>query len=78
LVRKHGMLISALVDDNVSDPTPEDLHLLKVIANQGAPKTPVEQAWVKYLSLVKAKQASRPGKSKSTKTADKALEKKPS
>ncbi len=72
LVRKHGMLISALVDENVSDPTPEDLHLLKVIANQGAPKTPVEQAWVKYLSLVKAKQATRPAKSKSSsKTAEK-------
>ena len=72
LIRKHGMLISALVDDNVSDPTAEDLHLLKVIANQGAPKTPVEQAWVKYLSLVKAQQASRSGKTKaSAKTTEK-------
>jgi uncharacterized protein YifE (UPF0438 family) len=71
LIRKHGMLIFALVDDNVSDPSPEDLHLLKVIANQGAPKTPVEQAWVKYQSLIKAKQASRSGKGKTTKAADK-------
>lgn len=71
LIRKHGILISALVDDNVSDPTPEDLHLLKVIANQGSPKTPVEQAWVKYLSLTKAKQTTRTSKSKSPKPADK-------
>lgn len=56
LVRKHGVLISALCEDNVSDPNAEDQHLLKVLANQGAPKTPVEQAWVKYLSLLKAKQ----------------------
>ncbi len=56
LVRKHGVLINALCEENVADPNSEDLHLLKVLANQGAPKTPVEQAWVKYLSLVKARQ----------------------
>lgn len=63
LIRKHGVLINALIDDNVSDANSEDLHLLKVIANQGSPKTPVEQAWVKYLSLIKAKQSNRTGKS---------------
>jgi len=70
LVRKHGVLINALCEDNVSDPNDEDLHLLKVLANQSAPKTPVEQAWVKYLSLVKAKQeavtASKPAKKAKT------------
>lgn len=56
LVRKHGILINALCDDNVANPNSEDQHLLKVLANQGAPKTPVEQAWVKYLHLVKARE----------------------
>lgn len=72
LVRKHGMLINALMDDNVSDPTAEDLHLLKVIANQGAPKTPVEQAWIKYLHLSKAHAAN----GKAGKTTTKATRKK--
>lgn len=57
LVRKHGVLINALCDDNVADANSEDLHLLKVLENQGSPKTPVEQAWMKYQSLVKAKEA---------------------
>jgi uncharacterized protein YifE (UPF0438 family) len=65
LVRKNGTLISALCIDEVSDPTSEDLHILKVIANQSSPKNPVEQAWVKYLSLVKNMAAATPkGKSK--------------
>lgn len=74
LIRKHGMLISALVEDNVADPNSEDLHLLKVIANQGSPKTPVEQAWVKYQSIVKEKQGSRVGKN--NKSSAKSVEKK--
>lgn len=55
LIRKNGVLINALVEEEVSDPTADDLHILKVIASQSAPKSPVEQAWIKYLSLVKAK-----------------------
>ncbi len=66
LVRKNGTLINALCLDEVSDPTNDDLHMLKVIANQSAPKTPVEQAWVKYLNIVKNLNASTPkGKAKS-------------
>lgn len=64
LVRKQGVLINALMQDEVSDPTPEDQHILKVIANQSAPKSPIEQAWVKYLSIVKTRQASAPPKAK--------------
>ena len=65
LVRKNGMLISALCIDEVADPTHEDLHILKVIANQSSPKNPVEQAWVKYLNVVKNLAAANPkGKSK--------------
>src|SRR6478735_7699279 len=60
LVRKNGTLINALVADEVSYPTPEDLHILKVIANQSSPKNPVEQAWIKYLSLVKGSAISNP------------------
>lgn len=56
LIRKHGTLINALINDNVSNPTLEDAHLLKVIAQQASPKTPVEQAWVKYLTLIKLKE----------------------
>ncbi|RYF85369.1 MAG: hypothetical protein EOO03_13385 [Chitinophagaceae bacterium] len=65
LVRKNGTLVNALCADEVSDPTPEDLHILKVVANQSSPKNPVEQAWMKYLSLVKSMSATTPkGKSK--------------
>lgn len=66
LIKKHGMLISALIEENVSDPTPDDLHLLKVIANQVAPKNPVEQAWIKYTSITRSKQENQT--TKTTKT----------
>ncbi|HSC67086.1 MAG TPA: DUF413 domain-containing protein [Cellvibrio sp.] len=69
LIRKQGVLVNALMVDEVSDPTVDDLHILKVIANQSAPKSPIEQAWVKYLSIVKTRQASAPAKSSKTKTA---------
>lgn len=64
LIRKHGVLINALMMDEVSDPTTEDQHILKVIANQSAPKSPIEQAWIKYLAIVKTRQASAPAKTK--------------
>lgn len=74
LIRKQGVLVNALTMEEVSDPTPDDLHILKVIANQSAPKSPIEQAWVKYLSIVKARQASTPGKSKTKAVKAKATE----
>jgi uncharacterized protein YifE (UPF0438 family) len=74
LIRKQGVLVNALSVDEVSDPTADDLHILKVIANQSAPKSPIEQAWVKYLSIVKARQASAPSKSKTKATKAKATE----
>lgn len=64
LIRKHGVLINALMQEEVSDPTTDDQHMLKVIANQSAPKSPVEQAWIKYLAIVKARQVSAPAKTK--------------
>lgn len=67
LIRKQGVLVNALTMEEVSDPTADDLHILKVIANQSAPKSPIEQAWVKYLSIVKSRQASAPAKSSKTK-----------
>lgn len=68
LVRKHGVLVNALAMEEVSDPTADDLHILKVIANQSAPKSPIEQAWIKYLSIVKSRQAEAPAKSSKAKT----------
>lgn len=52
LVRKHGVLICALLDNQVADPSAEDQHLLKVIARRCNPKNPVEQAWLKYMDLL--------------------------
>ena len=69
LIRKHGTLITALFIDEVSDATPEDLHILKVIANQSAPKSPVEQAWIKYLTIVKNLSSTGKGKSVKPKVA---------
>jgi uncharacterized protein YifE (UPF0438 family) len=60
LIRKHGTLIMALCADELSDPNADDLHLLRVIAHQSAPKTPVEQAWVKYLSLIDKSSPTKP------------------
>ncbi len=78
LIRKHGTLISALSIDEVSDATPEDLHILKVIANQSAPKSPVEQAWIKYLAIVKNIAAAASGKGKPPKAkASKATQEAP-
>ncbi|HTF97956.1 MAG TPA: DUF413 domain-containing protein [Cellvibrio sp.] len=73
LIRKHGVLINALMQEEVSDPTSDDQHILKVVANQSAPKSPIEQAWVKYLTIVKTRQASAPAKTK-TKPKAKAAE----
>lgn len=58
LVRKHGALIHALCRGEVTNPTDEDRHLLKVLAKQAAPKNPVELAWLKYLSIVQGEAAS--------------------
>ncbi len=83
LIRKQGVLINALMMDEVSDPTTEDQHILKVIANQSAPKSPIEQAWIKYLAIVKTRQVSAPAKTKAKPKAkaaepkEKAVESKP-
>ena len=69
LIRKQGILVNALIMEEVADPTADDLHILKVIANQSAPKSPIEQAWVKYISIVKSRQASAPPKTSKTKAA---------
>ncbi len=74
LIRKQGVLVNALTMEEVSDPTADDLHILKVIANQSAPKSPIEQAWVKYLSIVKSRQASAPTKSSKAKAKAKPAE----
>ena len=67
LIRKHGTLIKALGADEVSDASPDDLHILKVVANQSAPKNPVEQAWMKYLATVKNLETNASGKNKAAK-----------
>ncbi len=74
LIRKQGVLVNALTMEEVSDPTADDMHILKVIANQSAPKSPIEQAWVKYLSIVKSRQASAPTKSSKAKAKAKPAE----
>jgi len=74
LIRKQGVLVNALTVEEVSDATAEDLHILKVIANQSAPKSPIEQAWVKYLSIVKSRQASAPAKTSKAKAKPKPAE----
>jgi uncharacterized protein YifE (UPF0438 family) len=74
LIRKQGVLVNALTMEEVSDPTPDDLHILKVIANQSAPKSPIEQAWIKYLSIVKTRQASAPAKTSKAKAKAKPAE----
>jgi len=74
LIRKQGVLVNALTVEEVADPTPDDLHILKVIANQSAPKSPIEQAWIKYLSIVKARQASAPAKTSKAKAKAKPAE----
>lgn len=52
LIKKHGILIRALLENQVTDPSTEDLHLLKAIQRGCNPRTPLEQAWLKYLDLI--------------------------
>ncbi len=52
LIKKHGILIRALLESQVADPSAEDQHLLKVIERGCNPRTPLEQAWLKYLELI--------------------------
>lgn len=79
LIRKHGTLISAITIDEVSDATPDDLHILKVIASQSSPKNPVEQAWIKYLSIIKKLDEANSSKTKPSKAkAQKAAVEQPS
>lgn len=52
LIKKHGILIRALLEGQVTDANAEDLHLLKVIQRGCNPRTPLEQAWLKYLELI--------------------------
>lgn len=48
LVKKHGSLITALLNNEVLNPTLADMRTLKVISQRNAPTNPVEQAWLKY------------------------------
>ncbi len=57
LLRKHGQLITALINDEVTNPNDEDLHLLKVLDGHSVPRTPVEQAWLKYRRVVAEREA---------------------
>lgn len=52
LIKKHGILIRALLESQVTDPSADDQHLLKVIERGCNPRTPLEQAWLKYLELI--------------------------
>lgn len=52
LIKKHGILIRALLEGQVTDPSADDQHLLKVIERGCNPRTPLEQAWLKYLELI--------------------------
>ncbi|UTF59998.1 DUF413 domain-containing protein [Gilvimarinus sp. DA14] len=51
LIKKHGALITALLNDEVLNPNLADLRLVKIVTNKSAPTTPVEQAWLKFESL---------------------------
>lgn len=52
LLKKHGTLITALLGDEVINPTLDDMRLVKTIRQQCAPTNPIEQAWLKYQSLL--------------------------
>ena len=51
LIKKHGTLITALLNDEVLNPNLADMRLVKIITQKSAPTTPVEQAWLKFESL---------------------------
>lgn len=52
LLKKHGTLITALLGDEVLNPSLEDMRLVKVLRQECAPTTPVELAWLKFQSLL--------------------------
>ncbi len=51
LIKKHGALITALLNDEVLNPNLADMRLVKIVTQKSAPTTPVEQAWLKFESL---------------------------
>ncbi|WP_049721342.1 DUF413 domain-containing protein [Gilvimarinus polysaccharolyticus] len=52
LVKKHGTLIVALLNNDVLNPTLADMRTVKVISQKNAPTNPIEQAWLKYDALI--------------------------
>ncbi|MBU2886950.1 DUF413 domain-containing protein [Gilvimarinus agarilyticus] len=51
LIKKHGCLINALLQDEVLNPNFADLQILKAINGKNAPTNPVVHAWQKYTQL---------------------------
>ena len=52
LLKKHGSLITALLNDEVLNPTLADMRTIRVITQKSAPTNPVEQTWLKYEALL--------------------------
>ncbi|WP_052480990.1 DUF413 domain-containing protein [Gilvimarinus agarilyticus] len=52
LLKKHGALITALLNDEVLNPTLADMRTVRIITQKSAPTNPVEQAWLKYEALL--------------------------
>ena len=65
LIKKHGVLIRALLDDEVLNPNLTDLRLVKTLTLKNAPTNPVEQAWMKYEMLLACQKQARPRLKKS-------------
>ncbi|MDO3387050.1 DUF413 domain-containing protein [Gilvimarinus sp. SDUM040013] len=51
LIKKHGALINALLQDEVLNPNFADMQLLKAIDGKSSATNPVAHAWLKYTSI---------------------------
>ncbi|WP_339614712.1 DUF413 domain-containing protein [uncultured Gilvimarinus sp.] len=59
LIKKHGSLITALLNDDVLNPSLSDMRTVKIITQKSTPTNPVEQAWLKYEALLAEQKPNR-------------------
>jgi uncharacterized protein len=54
-IESHGMLITALLDGQVSNPTEDDLMLVQQIRSGNAENNELAKLWLKYLGINRMK-----------------------
>ncbi len=51
ILEQYGYLLTALINDEVSDPTPEDLELKQALLNNQPEYSEIVSIWLKYRTI---------------------------